>query len=86
MVMGGPSMTVLNRWLTPEGSPQRLFIVGAGLSRAAQPSMPLVVDLVSKVLSAASVEALPTSDLESALAYWAQDHPFDRAHEPYERR
>jgi hypothetical protein len=65
---------------------KRLFIVGAGLSKAVHEPMPLANELVETLKSHDLSAAMVTGNLETSLAYLAQEHPFDRAPELYERK
>ena len=86
MVIGGPSMFIHSAWNNPHGLKRRLFILGAGFSKAAYEPMPIATALEPSVLEATGMQALPTPNVESTLAYLADDHPFDRAVEPHQRR
>ena len=79
-------MFIHSAWGNPEGSPRRLFILGAGFSKQAFPAMPIAAELEGPVREATGLRSMPTSSLESTLAYLAEEHPFDRADEPHRRR
>jgi hypothetical protein len=65
---------------------KRLFIVGAGLSKAVEPSMPTAAELVEALQHEQLGHAVVTGNLETSLAYLAGNHPFDRAAEAWERK
>jgi hypothetical protein len=65
---------------------RRLFIVGAGFSKALYEEMPLANELVAALKSKGFGKAIVTGALETSLAFLAEPHPFDRGAEPYERQ
>jgi hypothetical protein len=77
MVIGGPSMFIHSAWNNPGQVKRRLFILGAGFSKAAYDQMSIASALEPSVLKATGLRALPTPSLESTLAYLAEEHPFD---------
>ena len=85
-MIGGPSLFIHSAWNNPPGTVRRLFILGAGFSKHADGTMPIASELTPCVLDATGLRSLPASTLESALAYLAEEHPFDRAEEPHRRR
>ncbi len=64
---------------------RRLFIVGAGLSKAVNSDMPLANELVQALIDNGLESAMVTGELETSLAYLAQIQPFDRVPESYQR-
>lgn len=79
-------MFIHSAWNIPAPAKHRLFVLGAGFSKAAFDPMPVAAALEASVLEATGLGALPTPSLESTLAYLAEEHPFDRADEPPRRR
>src|SRR5262245_22476679 len=68
-------------YIYPPSNTKDVFILGAGFSRAVSPKMPLMCDLAESLKSgidAPFVDAINGAggDLEQALTYLAQGHPW----------